>query len=67
MGALLMIDDYKLAQLMDSIDQHDKVQLAEMLKEMSAEDVAYFKGYVQGYSTAAMHLQEAWREKDSLE
>ena len=54
-----MIGDMELAVLMDSIDRKDKEQLAEMMSRMSAEDVAYFKGYVNGYSTAVVHLQKA--------
>ena len=57
-----MLSDYELAELMDSIDAMDKVQLAEMLGRMTPEDVAYFKGYIQGYSTATLHLQEAYRD-----
>lgn len=58
-----MLDDMKLAELMDTIDRRDKVQLAEMLSMMDSEDVAFFKGYIQGYSTAVRHLQMA-REDD---
>ncbi len=54
-----MLDDMELARLMDSIDRNDKAQLAEMMNRMSPEDVAYFKGYVNGYSTAVVHLQRA--------
>ena len=54
-----MLNDMQLAELMDSIDRNDKVQLAEMMKRMSREDVAYFKGYIQGYATAVEHLQMA--------
>ena len=61
-----MLDDRQLAELMDSIDGNDKVQLAEMLKRMSREDVAYFKGFIQGYSMAVTHLQAAI-EDDSLD
>ena len=54
-----MLSDWELAELMDSIDSNDKAQLAEMLREMSSDDIAYFKGYVRGYADAAEHLQRA--------
>lgn len=54
-----MIDDRRLAELMDSITQEDKEQLAEMMRQMDEVDVAFFKGYIQGYSTAVVHLQAA--------
>ena len=57
-----MLDDRKLAELMDTIDQNDKAQLAAMLLNMTSDDVAYFKGYVAGYSTAVRHLQMAQAE-----
>lgn len=54
-----MLDDRKLAELMAGIDARDEEQLAEMMRGMDEVDVAFFKGYIQGYSTAVLHLQQA--------
>lgn len=54
-----MVSDEMLAALMDSVAQEDKEALMSMLLSMGAEDKAYFKGYVAGYSEAVRHLQAA--------
>ena len=54
-----MLDDRRLAELMDSALGEDRETLLAMLQEMGPEDVAYFRGYVNGYSTAFRHLQRA--------
>ena len=54
-----MIDDLFLSELMDTVAQQDKEQLAEMMRRMTPDDIAYFKGFVSGYTTAVSHLQAA--------
>ena len=53
-----MVDDLTLAKMMDMATNDDKLALMAMLKDMSKEDVFYFKGYVAGYVEATRHLQK---------
>lgn len=62
----MAISNMKLAELMDSVVNEDKIALKAMLDSMSAEDVAYFKGYVAGYAEAARHLQADSQAFDEL-
>lgn len=52
-----MVGDRELAELMNMATNDDKDALMAMLKTMTAEDKAYFKGYIAGYSEAVRHMQ----------
>ena len=57
------MSDRQLAELMDMATNDDKDELMAMLKTMGAEDKAYFKGYVAGYTEATRHLQMSERDE----
>ena len=54
-----MLDDEKLARLMDMATADDKRALLSMLSEMDEVDKAFFRGYIIGYGDGVSHANAA--------
>ena len=51
-----MVDEQTISTLMGFATSDDKASLEAMLSKMSANDKAYFYGYVAGYAEAVIHM-----------